>query len=165
MRPFLIWRDDWLLGLEAMDDQHLRLADTLNDLHRFLACEDNRPLDGMDQLSQRLSQLMDMTRRHFQDEEVLMQANGYLKWDEHHREHTLLLAELQECIREIEEGKKSFTLETLKALKFWQIDHVLYSDRVFVDYLKSLSRPLRRVPCVAISGGPSIRSASRVCEK
>jgi len=154
-----------MLGLEAMDDQHLQLVDTLNDLHRFLACENRRPHGGMDQLSQRLSQLMGMTRRHFQDEEMLMQANGYLGLDEHHREHTLLLAELRECIREIEEGKKAFTLEILKALKYWQIDHVLYSDRVFVDYLRSLSRPVHKVPYVAISGGPSILSASHAGEK
>jgi hypothetical protein len=47
----------------------------------------------------------------------------------------MLLAELQLHIREIEAGSKPFTLGTLTALKHWQIDHLLYSDRKFADYL------------------------------
>jgi hemerythrin len=135
MRPFLIWRDDWLLGYQAMDEQHLALANTLNELHRFLVFDGNKPRAGMDQLCQRLSDLLEMVRQHFNDEEALMQSCEYDGLPEHHREHAMLLAEMQELIREIEAGSRPFTLETLSALKYWQIDHVLYSDRRFTDYL------------------------------
>jgi hemerythrin-like metal-binding protein len=135
MRPFLIWREDWLLGFQAMDEQHLELAKTLNELHRFLVCDGDKPRAGMDQLCQRLADMLEMVRKHFHDEEVLMQSYEYAALPEHHREHAMLLAEMQELIREIEAGSKPFTLETLTALKYWQIDHVLYSDRKFIDYL------------------------------
>jgi hemerythrin len=136
MRPFLTWREDWLLGHEMMDEQHLALAETMNELHRFLVHDDvNRRQSGMDKLCQRLANLMEMTRRHFQDEEDLMQAHGYPELREHHREHILLLAELRDCVREIESGSKPFSLEILTALKYWQIDHVLNSDREFAEYL------------------------------
>jgi hemerythrin len=139
MRPFLIWRDDWLLGNELMDAQHLLLASNMNELHRFLAHDGRKQHAGMDQLLQRLSDLLEMTKRHFQDEEALMQDHGYHRLSEHHREHALLLAEMQECIREIESGNRPFTLKTLTALKHWQIDHVLNSDRDFASYLNRIS--------------------------
>jgi hemerythrin len=161
MRPFLIWRDDWLLGFEMMDEQHLQLAETLNDLHLFLVQDNNRPRAGMAQLCQRLSHMMEMARSHFQDEEALMQQHGYPGWREHHREHALLLAELQECIREIEAGRKPFTLATLKAFKYWQIDHVLNSDREFAQYIRRLTRPVCELRQAARSGVPSIQPTTQ----
>ena len=135
MRPFLVWREDWLLGFERLDDQHLSLAQTLNTLHRFLVHDDNRkPLDR-EQLCRQLDGLLEMTRGHFQDEESLMQDHDYPGLQAHHREHALLLAELQECIREIEAGRKPFTLATLTALKHWQIDHVINSGAEFTQFI------------------------------
>jgi hemerythrin-like metal-binding protein len=135
MRPFLIWRDNWLLGFQAMDEQHLRLANAMNELHRFLVCDGNKPRAGIDQLCQRLTRLLEMARQHFHDEEALMLTYEYDRLPQHHREHAMLLAEMQELIRDLEAGSRPFTLETLTALKHWQIDHALYSDRIFVDYL------------------------------
>ncbi len=159
MRPFLIWRDDWMLGFEALDDQHLELADTLNELHRFIAREGEQAFAGMERLCGQLSNLLEMTRRHFQDEEALMQAEAFPGLTAHHREHALLLAELQECVREIESGSKPFTLATLTALKYWQIDHVLNSDRVFVDYLRRRSGAFRDLPLYAKTPGSGGLSA------
>jgi hemerythrin len=133
MRPFFIWRDNWLLGFQALDEQHLELVDKLNELHRFVIEE--KPRAGMDQLCLRLTGLLEMTRRHFRDEEVLMEQYGYPYQSEHHREHAMLLAEMQQYVREIEAGSKPFTLDSLTALKYWQIDHVIYSDRKFVAFI------------------------------
>jgi hemerythrin len=137
MRPFLVWRDDWLLGYEKMDEQHLELADKLNELHRFLVRDESGPQGGLGQLCHHLSELCEMTRRHFHDEEALMEDSGYPGLNEHHREHIMLLAEMQECLREIEAGSRTFSLQTLTALKYWQIDHALNSDLEFVSYLMS----------------------------
>jgi hemerythrin-like metal-binding protein len=136
MRPFLIWRDDWLLGFESLDEQHLELVDALNHLHQFVVREKEEGICvGMDTICQQLSVLRGLTQGHFQTEEALMQKYGFPGLAEHHGEHVTLLAELQVHIREIEAGSKPFTLGTLTAFKHWQIDHLLYSDRKFADYL------------------------------
>jgi hemerythrin-like metal-binding protein len=136
MRPFLIWRDDWLLGFNSLDEQHLELVDALNNLHRIIVQNKEEGIcAGMDAICQQLSVLRELTHRHFQTEEALMQKYGFPGLAEHHREHVMLLAELQEHIREIEAGRKPLTLGTLTALKHWQIDHLIYSDRIFADYL------------------------------
>lgn len=139
MKPFLIWRTDWLVGFDELDRQHLSLAGLLNQLFDTLAADTigaNPVLQGL------LATLAEETRRHFQDEEACMRECGYPRLTEHHREHAMLLAELQELMREIEEGRKRFTLETLTALKYWQIDHVLNSDKAFADFVnRSQAKP------------------------
>lgn len=141
MKPFLFWRDDWLLGLQNLDEQHLELANALNELHLTIthAIEESQ-CRNIDQVIRQLSDLAKLARRHFQGEEALMQAHDYPGLAEHHREHLLLMAELQVYIREIEAGSRPFSLETLTALKHWQINHVIYSDKMFADFLRCQSR-------------------------
>jgi hemerythrin-like metal-binding protein len=137
-KPFLLWRNDWHLGFGCLDEQHLEVANTLNKLHCFIADTDKR--QNKNQLSQHLSSLVDIARRHFKTEEALMRAHKYPGLAEHHREHIFLLAELQECIRDTQAGSKPFTLDTLTALKHWQINHTIHSDRMFADYLNKQSQ-------------------------
>jgi hemerythrin-like metal-binding protein len=139
-KPFLLWRDDWHLGFGCLDEQHLELANTLNKLHCFIVDVDKQQNRSKNQLPLHLSSLVDIARRHFTTEEALMRAHNYPGLAEHHREHILLLAELQECIRDIQEHSKPFTLDTLTALKHWQINHTIYSDRMFADYLNHQSQ-------------------------
>jgi hemerythrin-like metal-binding protein len=77
-----------------------------------------------------------MTRSHFHNEEQVMRDLGFPGLAEHHREHVMLLAELQDLIREIENGERQFGINTLKSLKLWQIDHVISSDREFMEYFR-----------------------------
>jgi hemerythrin len=136
MKPFLIWRDDWLLGVGKLDEQHLELVEALNNVHRFIVGDKGAEMRaGMDIVCQHLSVLRKLTHQHFKSEEALMRKYEYPGLVDHHREHVMLLAELQLHIREIESGSRPLTLGTLTALKHWQIDHLLYSDRIFADFL------------------------------
>ena len=83
-----------------------------------------------------LLRLQEETRNHFSDEEQMMRDSEYSDLAHHYREHVVLLAELQDFIREVESGHKSMNNEALTALKRWFINHVLTSDREFVRYLK-----------------------------
>jgi hemerythrin len=137
MRPFLIWRDDWLLGFDNLDNQHLELVDALNKLYQYIAEKEEKGLTpDINIICAQLSALGYKARKHFEYEELLMQECAYPQLANHHREHIMLLAELKVCIREIKSGTKPFTLKTLTALKHWQIDHLLDSDRMLADYLK-----------------------------
>jgi hemerythrin len=141
MRPFLQWREDWLLGCELLDEQHLEFADRMNQFYLFLTDIRKHLTNDPDGLKRRLSDLHGEAHRYFLAEEALMQACGFPGQAEHHREHVMLLAEMQECLREIKTNNRIFTLEDLKSLKYWQIDHALSSDREFADFFNSYSAP------------------------
>ncbi len=134
MKPFLRWRSDWLLDVEALDSQHIAIAVQLSRIHTALM--DGYVSSHLDpQRHHLLLELADLTQHHFQCEEALMEAHDYPAKADHHREHLMLLAELHALIREIKAGRKRFTLEVLTSLKHWQIDHVLCSDKEFAAFL------------------------------
>lgn len=135
MRPFLIWRDEWKLGNDRLDRQHMEFAHKLNEIHRLLLIGDGEYPENLARLCGPLAGLAEMARRHFQDEEALMRSHRYPERQAHHREHAMLLAEMHECLREIEAGRRAFSLHTLTALKYWQIDHVMNSDRKLAAFL------------------------------
>lgn len=143
MKPFLYWRNDWLVGHKIIDKQHLELVNILNTLHyaNFRKHKSSSAIDT-DRLRQHLKILIDTARRHFRTEESLMLSHHYSDLAVHHREHVLLLAELRECIRDIETDGSAFTLNTLTALKHWLIEHVTYCDQKFADSLRCKTVPV-----------------------
>ena len=70
------------------------------------------------------------------DEEGIMRGHAYPELTEHHRDHIMLLAELQEFIRDVEEGRREFGLDSLISLKHWLINHIVDSDLAFARYLE-----------------------------
>ncbi|MES9975258.1 MAG: bacteriohemerythrin, partial [Candidatus Thiodiazotropha sp.] len=124
MKRFLTWRDDWYLGIDEIDQQHLHLVDLVNQVADSVMTQNSESND--DGAAMRLVlQLQEETRQHFRDEEAFMRNHEYPQVSSHHREHALLQAELSDLIREIEEGKRRLDIETLTSLKYWLIDHVI----------------------------------------
>ncbi|MEW8028501.1 MAG: bacteriohemerythrin [Candidatus Thiodiazotropha sp.] len=136
MKKFLTWRDDWYLGIDEIDQQHLRLVELLNQAADSVVMQHSESSD--DGIAMRLVlQLQKETRQHFRDEEAFMRAHEYPQVTGHHREHALLQAELSDLMREIDEGKRRLDIETLTSLKYWLIDHVIDSDMDIARYMNS----------------------------
>jgi hemerythrin len=93
----------------AASRQHLGLEDLLNDY-------------------------MHLTRRHFSWEEEQMRELGFPDYARHKREHTMLLAELNQLLVDIRRNPSAVDIGTLRALKHWLIAHVTLADRAFAGY-------------------------------
>ncbi|MCG8046994.1 MAG: bacteriohemerythrin [Candidatus Thiodiazotropha endolucinida] len=136
MKRFLTWRDDWYLGIDEIDQQHLHLVELINQVADSVMTQYSE--SNNDGGAMRLVlQLQEETRQHFRDEEAFMRNHEYPQVSSHHREHALLQAELSDLIREIEEGKRRLDIETLTSLKYWLIDHVIESDMDIARYMNS----------------------------
>ncbi|MEW8064919.1 MAG: hemerythrin domain-containing protein, partial [Candidatus Thiodiazotropha sp.] len=105
MKRFLTWRDDWYLGIDEIDQQHLHLVELVNQVADSVMTQQSESKDDGGAMRLVL-QLQEETRRHFRDEEAFMRNHEYPLVSSHHREHALLQAELSDLIREIEEGKR-----------------------------------------------------------
>ena len=135
MNHFLEWLDDWYLGIREIDSQHLAMAEQINRLAETLQSATTTPARH-DSLMPLIEHLLEDTRRHFKVEESIMREHDYPDLIQHHRDHVMLLAELQEFIREIEEGRRYFDIDSLTALKHWLINHVVEGDLAFARYLE-----------------------------
>jgi hemerythrin len=135
VNSFLEWLDEWHLCIDEIDRQHLQLASLINTMADRLRATDTHPASPVTTVSL-VHQLLRETRQHFKDEESIMREHDYPELVDHHRDHAMLLAELQDFIREIEEGGRQFDFNSLTALKHWLIDHVIDCDLAFARYLE-----------------------------
>jgi hemerythrin len=132
---FLEWLDDWYVGIHEIDRQHLELAALFNQLADSLHSASVNGCVRAPSLPL-VVQLLDETRKHFKDEERIMQKYNYPDLLDHHREHVMLLAELRDFIREIQAERRSIDLNSLTALKHWLINHVIDVDLAFARFLE-----------------------------
>jgi hemerythrin len=140
MDGFIKWRDEWLLGVATLDDQHKILAECLNRLVRACSCRDETGKLNDQQRSELLrtllNELYEKTKEHFDNEGRLMRDEGYPDYASHAREHVMLLAELKSTFADrLNKECCSMNADILKALKFWLIAHIARSDREFANYL------------------------------
>ena len=120
----LTWSHECIVGVQAIDDQHGILMDTLNELRIML-------LRGADRrgISVHLERLIDFTQMHFQSEECLLLQQGFPALPEHRSAHQLLLAKLHAALERINHDEALHITTLLGFLPSWYLDHVEKLDQ------------------------------------
>ena len=146
MADFLLWRDEWLLDIDSLDQEHKAIVDSLNRLvHAWCSGNDADSNVVQEQKGRRekephalIDELMSATKEHFTHEEEMMRKEAYPGYAMHVREHTMLLAELKSTLTtNLMHGCSTTNKNMLDALKSWYIDHVSRSDKDFANYMRS----------------------------
>jgi hemerythrin len=118
------------VGVQAMDDQHAIMMDTMNEL-RLLLVGGARPA-AADEL---LKKLIEFTRMHFWSEEQLLEQHGFPGLAGHRAEHQRLLAQLQESVRRLQRGEAVHRGDLLCFLHDWFVGHVEGLDQQYGTWL------------------------------
>ncbi len=126
----LTWSHECIVGVQAMDDQHGILMDTLNELRVML-------LHGGDRqcISQQLEHLIEFTQMHFQSEEQLLQREGFPGFEEHRAAHLHLLARLSSALEQVNHDESLHFPSLLAFLPSWYIEHVEQLDQLYGVWL------------------------------
>lgn len=128
----LAWNHASAVGVQAMDDQHGILMDTVNELRQQLLRGENH-----DRIAQQLDRLVEFTGMHFQCEESLLERHGFPGLSEHRAEHQRLLNEIKCAIEQSEHGEASDVQPLLAFLRDWYTNHVEKVDRQYSDWLNT----------------------------
>jgi hemerythrin-like metal-binding protein len=138
--PFFEWREQWMLDVGFMDEDHRNLADLLNTLARRYGRSDRPARRGTSERTELLEALEELgrqTRDHFRREEEVMRTLAYPGLATHKAEHDLLIAEYRAMVREISRsGSDRLEIETLEALKQWLMGHALDDDKELAVFLQ-----------------------------
>jgi hemerythrin-like metal-binding protein len=120
----LTWSHECIVGVEAIDNQHGILMDTLNEL-RFML------LRGGDRrrVSLQLERLIDLTQMHFHSEEQLLLQQRFPGVKEHRTAHHHLLAKLYAALEQINHEEVLHFPSLLAFLPSWYLDHVEKLDQ------------------------------------
>ncbi len=133
------WSDNLKVGIPAMDAEHRRLVALTNDF--LVAAREGTEPARLDKI---LAELIEQTRRHFIEEETLMDRVSYPHLAAHRVEHERLLTEarlLLERFVALDRGTADFsalTLETARYLQRWLVDHIVADDKPYRPYLAQL---------------------------
>lgn len=128
----IIWKESYSIGINAIDEQHKKLIEIINELYEAQKIGTTQIIIG-----EVLNKLTDYTIYHFNMEEMMQSNCHFPQINEHKEEHSGFVKRLNELKKDSEKKNLLLSLKTLDFLKDWTITHILGSDREFADYLRS----------------------------
>lgn len=119
-------------GVQAMDDQHGILVESLNALSQKLTvgCSGAK-------LSSQITLLIEFTGMHFGCEESLLRRLGYPGLDEHRRAHQNLMGLIKTAAYRAELGDDAELERLLRSARGQYLEHVEKFDKEYTQWLRS----------------------------
>lgn len=127
--PLLDWKTALDLGVAAMDREHKELVAAMNDIHAL----DQRGADKAT-VDAAIRKLVDLTKKHFSDEEKHMQSIGFPDLKRHALIHTDMLRKVGEHYAAFTAGTGRVSQDFFDFLVFWLKAHITGIDRKYADY-------------------------------
>jgi NNP family nitrate/nitrite transporter-like MFS transporter len=135
LEPLLKWRDEYSVGVEAMDLQHKRLVQLINDLDEVI-----QKGGHFDEFRPVVDEVIDYTKTHFTSEEAYLEKIGYDDLENHKETHAVLIRQVEDLRREAEGGDPDVMSRFLFFLQSWLVGHIVGIDMKYSP-AKSASIP------------------------
>ena len=119
----LNWKDEYSVGIEAVDYEHKQLIDLINRLHEELAAKGSKLT-----VSAFLGDLLKGISAHFALEETFMRSLGYDRLAAHKEDHERLLDALRDIMDTFENAEEIDAVELSKQLDTWFSHHFRTHD-------------------------------------
>jgi hemerythrin len=136
VEDFFQWRQDWVLDLKDIDEQHRMLVEAVNKLSTLYLKSIRNPKSDKAtraKLTARLNLLYGDLEQHFRDEEKLMLEVAYPRYRSHAHAHVMLLAEFKSYCKQITSRDEELDMGALYSLKTWLITHMI-DDKEFAAH-------------------------------
>lgn len=131
----LQWNERYATGMSAIDDQHQKLFQAVNDLHAGLTAG-----HATSQIGKTLDFLVDYTVQHFKSEEAAMAQHGFEGLKAHQFEHILLVEEVRLFQEQFHrDPTKVRPMEVARFLGEWLTHHILNMDMQYAAFVRALS--------------------------
>ena len=130
---FLVWERELYTHIDRVDQEHMKVVDSLNQLHRDWK-SGAVPQESLLALMDRTTDILDA---HFQDE-IIRQRYGlqYPKWDLHEKVHIKFIQKFRTLQQEIHNNLRPLE-DYLNEMKRWFTMHVSVHDQGYVRYMKA----------------------------
>jgi hemerythrin len=129
---YLEWREEFSVGVDEMDEEHIALFALFNDV--CAAVEEERPPRETEAL---LRALLEQTREHFASEERLLASTGFPDFTAHADHHRELNTTLRNYIGQFERNETGSSEGLLSFLRQWLTGHIRHEDRAYGAWLNS----------------------------
>ncbi|MCL6269459.1 hemerythrin family protein [Sansalvadorimonas sp. 2012CJ34-2] len=131
---YIVWKDEYNLGVNIIDEQHRGLISTINSF--FYSIQEG---DGIKVAKPAVRILNEYVKIHFDTEEALLKKMNYPDLDAHMAQHRQLMEKTNEIALKIKTEHDAW--ELMPFLKKWWIDHILEEDQKFIDLYRKNQQP------------------------
>lgn len=129
------WKPELETGISIIDEQHKKLLSIGSSLYELLDSVNYN--DHYDEIIELLQELKDYTVYHFKTEEDIL-INEYAGFRLHKAQHDSFIDKIEEALSmDIDENQKIITNEMLVFIADWIANHILKTDKLYVDFLTS----------------------------
>jgi len=148
----LEWSEGFRVGVSALDEEHRRLLDLINELHKD--CQQGRSRASMLRLEEHL-------RSHFVHEESLLESIGFPEVNGYRDSHALTLDRIAHfSVSAPDAGDEALPHQVLDFMKAWFIDHVVSRHLLSRPYFAAKGL-IDAPPSVTLSGKGLVRRLGR----
>lgn len=153
-----VWKDQYSLGISAMDDEHKVLIDKINDLAEGIDKGVKQP-----ELKRLFTDLSNYVVEHFSDEERFLEGINYPELDQHKAIHRKLIARVGEFDHDLQNGRLD-SAALVAFLNDWLIQHILGVDMRYSRFHAAEHKPASRhgTAPIPFRGKTKVAPASRV---
>ena len=132
MNEYVVWHDDYSVGLEQIDAHHRLILRIINNVYAAMRTGD---ADGT--VKKFLGDLKTYTVIHFHFEESIIRAAGYPGdlLDEHCAVHRKMTAKTTALVTDWEH-ERTLPQEALDFLKQWWITHIRKKDMEYAPWVR-----------------------------
>lgn len=129
--PLIVWKKEYSIGVEEIDEQHKKLLDIAN---KFISAK----VEGreFEVLKETFVNLVEYTKIHFATEEQHMINNNYYGYEEHKRQHQVLIGQVKRILENFHKEQSRATEDLLTLLKNWLVKHMIDHDKQYGKFLE-----------------------------
>ncbi len=132
-REIIKWMPNYSVGSPLIDEQHKKLINLINKLYDAFLRNDHK-----DKILEIIEEMEEYTQFHFKTEEELFRKAGYSESTEHMKEHRDFEKKVVEFKEKYNKNKGALTYEVMSFLRNWLNNHILVTDKKYVEELKKL---------------------------
>jgi hemerythrin len=121
--PLLHWKDEYSVGIEAVDFEHKQLISLINQLEQKLGASDSKH-----SVPAFFGDLLKGISAHFALEEKFMRDHTYARLGVHKQDHERLLDELRDIMDAFESTEEFDAAELTERLDAWFTRHFQTHD-------------------------------------
>ncbi len=127
----LEWKEEYSLGLQEIDNQHIKLIELINRLYdAFIKRQQS---DEVIKVIVELSEYIDV---HFSTEEVYFKRFNYAETTEHIKEHHFFIEKVKEFQTQVKENKGRYVFNIINFLQDWLVNHITVTDKKYIECFK-----------------------------
>lgn len=128
---FMAWKDEYSVGIEAIDNDHRKLIKLINQFQTAVFYRTGEEFER-----EAFDELVDYTQTHFTREEALMEKHGYPDFEAHVAEHRKMIGQVENVMTQYQtEGRRETLNDAVLFLREWLIEHINGTDQAYSAFL------------------------------